>query len=49
MMPCVFGVTYLDSVLIMSVKIFLLVWIIAVPIVMTARLDKIVKLLQDKK
>lgn len=32
-----------------GIKIFLIVWIIFVPVVMTARLDKIIKLLQDKK
>ena len=29
--------------------VFLLVWIIFVPIVLSARLEKIIKLLQDKK
>ena len=32
-----------------GVQIFLLLWIVAVPIIITSRLDKIVKLLQDKK
>ena len=32
-----------------GIKIFFLVWFIAVPIIITSRLDKIVKLLQDKK
>ncbi len=31
------------------IKIFLLVWIIFVPTVVTARLDKIIKLLKDKE
>lgn len=31
------------------IKIFLLVWIIFVPTVVTARLDKIIKLLKEKK
>gem|GEM_PF-1236521 len=33
----------------MGVKIFLLCWIVFVPIVVTARLEKIIKLLQEKK
>ena len=37
------------DVICFGIKIFLLVWIIAVPIIITSRLDKIVKLLQDKK
>jgi hypothetical protein len=32
-----------------SVKIFLLIWIIFVPIAVTARLEKIIKLLEEKK
>ncbi len=32
-----------------GVKIFLLVWIIAVPVVITTRLEKIIRLLQEKK
>ncbi len=32
-----------------GIKIFLLVWVVAVPVIITSRLDKIVKLLQDKK
>ena len=32
-----------------GLKIFLLVWIIFVPVAITARLERIVKLLQDKK
>jgi len=32
-----------------GVKVFLLLWIIFVPIVITARLEKIAKLLEDKK
>jgi len=34
---------------IMGIKIFLLVWIIFVPVAITARLEKIIKLLQEKK
>ena len=32
-----------------GIFIFLLVWVIFVPIVLSARLEKIIKLLQDKK
>ena len=32
-----------------GVKVFLLVWIIFVPVVITARLDEIIKLLKEKK
>lgn len=32
-----------------GVKLFLLVWIIAVPVIITSRLEKIIKLLQEKK
>ena len=32
-----------------GVQVFLLVWVVAVPIIITSRLDKIVKLLQEKK
>jgi len=38
-----------DSLICFGVMIFLLVWIIFVPIVITSRLEKIVKLLEDKK
>jgi len=31
-----------------GIKVFLLIWIIFVPIVITARLEKIIKLLKDK-
>jgi len=34
---------------VMGIKIFLLVWIIFVPVAITARLEKIIKLLEDKK
>lgn len=39
----------MDDLWCVGIKIFLVVWVIFVPIVITARLDKIVKLLQDKK
>lgn len=32
-----------------GIKIFLLIWIIFVPIVITSRLETIIKLLQEKK
>ena len=47
--PCWVGMSLSDSVVIVGTKIFLVAWIIFVPIVITARLDKIIKLLQDKK
>ncbi len=31
-----------------GVKLFLLVWVIFVPVVITARLEKIIKLLQER-
>lgn len=37
-----------DKFLEFGIQIFLMVWIIFVPIVMTARLEKIIKLLQEK-
>lgn len=38
-----------DMVTCLGIKIFLLVWVVFVPIVITARLEKIIKLLQEKK
>ncbi|HLF18266.1 MAG TPA: hypothetical protein VI749_05145 [Candidatus Omnitrophota bacterium] len=38
-----------DSIMYFGLKVFLLAWIIFVPIVITSRLEKIIKLLQDKK
>ena len=32
-----------------GIKIFLLVWIIFVPVAITSRLEKIIKLLEDKE
>ena len=49
MCPIGSGMAGCDPVVWMGIKIFFLVWVIFVPIVITARLDKIVKLLQDKK
>ena len=37
-----------DAFLFYSLKVFLLIWIIFVPVVITARLDKIIKLLEGK-
>jgi hypothetical protein len=37
------------SIWAMGIKVFLLVWIIFVPVAVTARLEKIIKLLEDKK
>jgi len=38
-----------DAVWYFGIKIFLLVWIVFVPIAITARLEKIIKLLEEKK
>ncbi len=32
-----------------GLKVFLLLWIVVVPVVITSRLEKIIKLLQEKK
>lgn len=32
-----------------TIKVFLLIWIIFVPIAITSRLEKIIKLLEEKK
>ena len=32
-----------------GMKLFLLVWVIAVPVIITSRLEKIIKLLEEKK
>ena len=37
------------SILCFGIKVFLLIWIIFVPIAITSRLEKIIKLLEDKK
>ena len=36
------------DVICFGIKVFLLIWIVFVPIAITARLEKIVKLLEDK-
>ncbi len=46
---CPIGSGDADMMLCIGIKIFLLVWVVFVPIVMTARLDKIIKLLSEKK
>lgn len=38
-----------DAFICFGVKVFLVVWIVFVPIAITSRLDRIVKLLQDRK
>ena len=43
------GTSLEDSIWMMGIKVFLLVWIIFVPVAITARLEKIIKLLQEKK
>ena len=35
------------SIIFFSIKVFLMIWIIFVPIVITARLERIVKLLEE--
>ena len=37
------------SVICYGIKVFLLIWIIFVPIAMTARLERIIKVLEDIK
>jgi len=37
------------GILCFGIKVFLLIWIIFVPIAVTSRLEKIIKLLQEKK
>ena len=37
------------GILCFGIKVFLLIWIIFVPIAITSRLEKIIKLLQEKK
>ena len=39
---------YVDAILNFGLKVFLVVWCIYVPIVITARLEKIAKLLESK-
>jgi len=37
------------SIICFSIKVFLLIWIIFVPIAVTARLEKIIKVLEELK
>jgi hypothetical protein len=37
-----------ESIICFGIKVFLLIWIIFVPIAITARLEKIIKLLDDE-
>jgi hypothetical protein len=39
----------MDGIMCYGIKVFLLIWIVFVPIAITARLEKIIKLLQEKK
>ncbi|MBI5149405.1 MAG: hypothetical protein HZA28_01360 [Candidatus Omnitrophica bacterium] len=41
--------TLLAGILGFGVKIFILIWVVFVPIAITSRLEKIIKLLQEKK
>ena len=38
-----------DMLLCMGIKIFLLVWVVAVPVIITSRLESIIQLLKEKK
>lgn len=37
------------GILCFGIKVFLLIWVVFVPIAITSRLEKIIKLLEDKK
>ena len=43
------GYGWTNGMWIFGIKVFLLAWTIFVPIVITARLEKIIKLLEQKK
>lgn len=48
--PAYGGQSGLDAgILGFGVKVFLFIWVVFVPIVITSRLEKIIKLLQEKK
>lgn len=51
MLPLLCGLWYPQDLVTwyMGIKIFLVVWIIFVPIVITRRLEQIIKLLKEKK
>ena len=46
---CMWQPTLTDAIIAFTVKIFLLIWIIFVPIVITSRLERIIKLLDELK
>ena len=50
MLACYYGLQagLVDSITVFGIKVFLISWIIFVPIVITSRLEKIIKLLKDK-
>jgi len=41
--------TLADSITYFGIKVFILAWIVFVPIVITSRLEKIIKLLEERK
>ncbi len=47
--PANMGSSLEESIWYMGIKIFFMVWIIFVPVAITARLEKIIKLLEEKK
>ena len=51
MLACYHGMdtAIADSITYFGIKVFILAWIVFVPIVITSRLEKIIKLLEDKK
>lgn len=40
---------FVNSLVWFGIKVFLLIWIIFVPIAITSRLERIIKLLEEKK
>jgi len=48
MSPCPYAGTVADQMWWFGIKIFVLSWIIFVPIVITSRLERIIKLLEKK-
>lgn len=48
-MMCPISENGMDGLWCFGIKVFLLVWIIFVPVAITARLEKIIKLLQEKR
>ena len=50
MCPFYFGkVGVVEGLIYFGIKVFLLIWIIFVPIAITSRLERIIKLLEEKK